>query len=231
MIEVEQRFRLEVDGVSIKRGPAMNFMTVFVSDSGLVLDVAMEITEVTRNGKPEQAKISTSHGTTTLLIGRKDVFLENGPHDYVVRYRRLGSWNRQGDQLADSFDVTEAFLRFSIDRFTASLVLPEGLEFTRRSAAVTGTTADGPGFKTTSREGVFTVETTAPLAPYHSVFFNTSWSAEGFSGKSRLRELFLQHPRIPMAAIGSGVMVLALWVLLVGGIRRAKERRLALVAG
>ncbi len=225
-VEVEQKFRLEVDGVSIKRGPALNYMTVFASDGGLILDTAMEVIEVSRNGKPEPSRLSTSNGTTTLLLGSEDKFLEPGPHEYLVRYRRLGSWKRQSNELTDSFDVTEAFRPFSIERLTASLVLPEGTDFTRRSAAVTGTIADGPGYRTDSGDGILSVETTAPLAPNHSVFLNTAWYSEGFSTKNKWMQLILQHPRIPIAAIGFAVLSLALWILIAGGIRRAKERHL-----
>lgn len=231
MVEVEQKFLLEVDGVSIKRGPVLNYLTAFPSEGGLVLDAGMEVVEVLRNGKPETARLSISNGTTTLMLGREDEFLEAGPHEYVVRYRRLGGWNRQSGQLTDSFDVTEAFRSFSIEHLTASLVLPAGANFTRRSAAVSGTTADGPGFRNAMGDGTISVVTTAPLNPNHGVFLNTAWSAEGFSAKSKWTQLILQHPRIPIAGIGSVVLILALWVLISGGTRRAKERRLALATG
>ena len=227
MVEVEQQFRLEVDGISIQRGPILNYMTVFESSGGLILDTGMEVVSVSRGGEEEPFQIATSDGTMSLLVGSKDVLLEPGPHDYIVRYRHLGSWKKEGRDLVASFDVTEAFQALPIDHVTARLILPEGATFLLRSAAVLGTVDDGPGFAMTLGERVMTVETTAPLKANNSFFLNTSWTGSGFSGMTKWMQILRQHPSIPLAVLASFILLFLLWMLISGGTRREKERRLA----
>ncbi|MEX2580065.1 MAG: DUF2207 domain-containing protein [Verrucomicrobiales bacterium] len=229
-VEVEQTFTLEAEGRTIRRGPVLNFVTVFHGPAELVLDNGMKVESVVRKGEAEPFQEVRGDGQRLLFIGSEDVVLEHGRHEYTVRYRALGGWRKRGGELFDAFDVTGPFQGFVIDRVRARVILPSGVALERHSTSLTGSKAEGPGFTVVGSGNELAVETTAPLVGNHSLFLNTSWSAAGFSGRRHWVQVLLQHPRLPLSAFGGAALLLALWLILAGSRRREKNKTVAATA-
>ncbi len=210
----EQRFRLLVGGGEIKRGPVLNYLTAFRGPGGLVLDSELEILGASRGGETEPFRIERRDGFVSLYLGSPEVELGHGAHDYLVRGRMQGDWRRGEDGLNASIDLVGPLPALALDELSATVRLPEGVEFTHYGFAVTGP-ADGsrpsaPLGLASAAGSVLKLRAAAPLGADRSAFVNLSWPADTFAVKSQWPKVLRQHPRLPLAA---GSAVLLLWAL------------------
>lgn len=215
-VEFEQRFRLGVAGVAIRRGPVLNYLTVFEGPGGLILDNELEILEVTRDGSPEVFRAEPRDGFTTLFIGASDRDLEHRIHEYRVRGRTQSDWRQGEGEFSTVFDLVGPLPRLPIEALTTTIRLPEGVEVSQYTPSVTGV-ADpvaarrGPAFESGFADGVLTVRATAALGADRSFFVNLSWPSATFATKSQWLKVMRQHPKIPLTGFSA---FLLLWALL-----------------
>lgn len=223
-ISMEQTFRLRVAGEKIKRGPVLNYLTVFPGPAGLILDTEMEIDGVLRDGKPEPYREEKGSGFLSLLIGSPEVELEHREHNYTVISRSKADWRQAGGEFTGVIDVTGALPRIPIDRAEVKVSLPDGVTLLKFSPAVTGfEERPGPeesGFETIL-QGRVTVRTTRALGENHSFFINLAWPSGTFAMQSQWMRVIQQHPRIPLAAFSGVLLIWALLLIL----WRASDRR------
>jgi hypothetical protein len=224
-ISMQQTFRVRVTGGKIKRGPVLNYLTVFPGPAGLILGTEMEIDGVLRDGKPEPFREEKGSGFLSLLIGSPEVELEHREHTYTVTSRSKADWRQAGGEFAGVIDVTGSVPRIPIDRVEVNVSLPEGVTPLKFSPAVTGfEERPGPeesGFKTILQGSKVTVRTTRALGENHSFFINLAWPSGTFALQSQWMRVIQQHPRIPLAAFSGVLLIWALLLIL----WRASDRR------
>lgn len=228
-VEFEQRFRLGVAGAAIRRGPVLNYLTVFKGPGGLILDNELEILEVTRDGSPEPFRAEPHDGFTTLFIGSADRDLEHRIHDYRIRGRTQSDWRREDGVFSAVFDLVGPLPRFPIGTLNTTIRLPEGVELSQYTASVTGAEDPasgrrGPAFESGFANGVLTVRSTASLGADRSFFVNLAWPSATFATKSQWLKVLRQHPKIPLTVFSCLLLAWALLILLQRIAHRAAAR-------
>lgn len=108
-VDVDIEFDLVSEGISVKRGPCLNYLQVYRGPLGLVLHKGMEVTGVWRNGQPESYLQKEGEFETNLFLGGKDRLLDPGNHRYRVKYSMQGDWKKAGNHFMGAFDMVVAF--------------------------------------------------------------------------------------------------------------------------
>lgn len=211
---VEQRFSLFVSGENIKRGPVLSFLTVFRGPGGLVLDKDFEVLELWRDGVPEPFRIELHEGGGKLYCGSKDVFLEPGTYDYVLRYRTDGGWKSRGGELIGEFDASGPFQNLSVAEARMIVRLPQGVKLGRYSPVVYGVDAPAPGYESEVKGGELLVSAAGPLAADHLFLVNAVWNDDGFVRPSLWSETLRQHPKVGLSLFSASLLLVALILLL-----------------
>tara|TARA_R110000850_G_scaffold148917_3_gene271356 strand:+ start:615 stop:1331 length:717 start_codon:yes stop_codon:yes gene_type:complete len=219
-VKIEYRFDLRVDGDDVKRGPCLNFLTVFEGPGGLVLENGLEITEVIRQGEAEKYHVEAGDGRLSLYCGSPYITLDPGVYNYVVKCVAKGDWRYSDGEAFGAFDITGPFSGLPIDRLNARVRLPEGVSASQFSAAVTGINADTPGYVSRNRGQELEVETSESLESEHTVFLNIVWPAEDFPRRSRWLQIMQQNPQLPIAVFAGTALLLVLGVMILRRLRR-----------
>ncbi len=124
-------------GDEIKRGIERSLPTVRVDSIGNRFQQSFSIEGVLKNGRPEKYAIINSGDEKIIRIGKADVFLRRGEYTYTIKYNyhwQLGYYN-DVDEIY--WNVTGSNWRLPIDKASASITLPEGVEHIK-SACYTG---------------------------------------------------------------------------------------------
>jgi hypothetical protein len=224
VVSFEQRFKLGVAGVAIRRGPVLNYLTVFQGPGGLVLDTELEILEVTRDGTSETFRADYQSGFLSLYLGDKDRDLEHRDHDYVIKGRMREDWRRGEGEFSTVIDLVGALPTLPIDAAVATVRLPEGVPVLRYTPSVTGVDPEaerhGPAWRAEAAGNRIRVEATAPMGENRSFFLNLAWPSATFATKSQWMLVMKQHPRLPLAAFSGLVLCWALLLLVRRMVRR-----------
>lgn len=85
-VVVTERIAVEAEGVSIRRGIFRDFPLYYESD-GARLPYSYEVLDVSRDSRREPYKTETDGNAFRIRIGREDVYLDHGAHEYEIRYR------------------------------------------------------------------------------------------------------------------------------------------------
>ena len=223
-VTFEQRFRLGVAGVAIRRGPVLNFLTVFQGPGGLMLDTELEILAVTRDGAPETFHADRKSGFVSLYIGAADRDLEHREHDYVVKGRLREDWRRGEGEFSAVIDLAGALPALPIDAAVATVRLPEGVPVLRYTPSLTGVDPEaerhGPAWRAEAAGNRLRVEATAPMGENRSFYLNLAWPSATFATKSQWMLVMKQHPRLPLAALSGLALCWALLLLVRRMVRR-----------
>lgn len=215
-LEIEQEFVLSLgeDG-EIKRGPILSYLTAYRGFGDLVLDHKMRVQEVWRNGKREPFKVEDYEGMRRIVCGEKDVLPEQGEHRYVIRFVRNGDWIYRDGMAHWAYEITESFKSFPIGNLTFQLQLPEGVELTHYTPALSGSLSADTGYELTETSGGLTIQTTAPLREQSYMFVNASWKSQSFATQSQWFEIMKQHPKLPLTGFSALLLFGSLVILLV----------------
>ncbi len=223
-VTFEQRFRLGVAGAAIKRGPILNYLTAFRGPAGLTLDKEIEILEIFRDGKPESFHLRRKSGFTTLLIGSSDRELEKRAHDYVVRGRMKADWSKRGGEFSTLVDAVGALPRLPIRSASATILLPEGVEPSHFTPALSGVVLPagkgGAAYHYEQVENRLHVRSAGPMGGDRIFLVNFSWPSEGFAIKGQWMSVLSQHPRLPLSVLSAIPLAWVLVLLL----KRASTR-------
>ena len=224
LVTFEQRFRLGVAGVAIRRGPVLNYLMVFQGPGGLILETELEILEVIRDGVPETFRADRNSGFVTLFIGAPDRDLEHRNHDYVIKGRMREDWRRGEGEFSTVIDLVGALPTLPIDAAVATVRLPEGVPVLRYTPSVIGVDPDaerqGPAWRAEVAGNRILVEATAPMGENRSLFLHLAWPSATFATKSHWILVLKQHPRLPLAAFSGLVLCWALLLLVRRMLRR-----------
>lgn len=121
---VTETIRVETLGDQIKHGIYRDFPIAYRDFAGHRYLVSFELLEVTRDGSSEGYHIERSGNGERIYIGREEVLLTPGEHEYTIKYktaRQLGFFEDH-DELY--WNVTGNGWVFPIDSATARVNLP-----------------------------------------------------------------------------------------------------------
>ena len=127
-LTVTEAIRAYAEGNQIRRGIYRDFPLTFVDANGRELEVGFKILSVERDGKPEPYHTETIRRGIRIYFGSADVLLDPGFHQYRLTYettRQIRFFDTH-DELF--WNVTGTEWAFPINRATATVTLPEGVE-------------------------------------------------------------------------------------------------------
>jgi Predicted membrane protein (DUF2207) N-terminal domain len=84
---VTETIRVQAEGSQIRHGILRDFPTTYTRPDGGRVVVGFDVMSVTRDGANEGWAIEALANGVRVRIGKAEVNLATGPHDYVIRYR------------------------------------------------------------------------------------------------------------------------------------------------
>lgn len=130
-IEITETIRVVSEGDQIKRG-IFRELPARYKFMGVTLDYDYELIEITRDGRRENVTRIENGNALTWRIGNANIFLENGPHTYSIRYRVRDPIRRHRDTDDDYGDRDElwwspigTYWNFPIEEGRVTIRFPE----------------------------------------------------------------------------------------------------------
>ncbi len=150
-------------GNAIKRGIYRDFPTLFKMNSLLTIEVPFKVISVSRDNRPEHYVLERLANGQRIRIGNKEQFLSMGEHTYVIAYKTdyQIAFNENQDELF--WNVTGNDWDFSIDKASATIRLPSGIE----SADLKTKAYTGPVFAKSSNASIV-VDATQPIVSFET---------------------------------------------------------------
>jgi len=127
-VTVTESIRVRAEGAEIKRGIYRDFPTRYRDRNGKRVRVGFSILSVKRNGEDEPHHVERINNGQRVKIGSKNVFIPPGVYTYEIAYRttrQIGFFDKH-DELY--WNVTGTDWSFPIDRASARVVMPEGID-------------------------------------------------------------------------------------------------------
>ncbi len=175
-VTVTETIQVNCRREEIKRGIVRAFPTTYINRFHKRVTVRFEVTEVTRDGRPEPYHLEKAPNGIRIFVGRSDVFLDAGEYTYTLTYvtdRQLGYF--------DTFDelywnVTGSQWSLPIDRAEAEIELPAGARVLEHSGYTGPDGATGNDYQADQSGGNrMAFSTTRPLKPYEGLTVAVSW--------------------------------------------------------
>ena len=164
VLSVEERIRVNAEGGQIRHGIYRDFPVIYRLPGGYVRRVGFTITGITRDGHDEPWHSETLGNYKRIYIGDSDVFVDRGPHDYVLRYRTSRQLRYFPDYDEIYWNATGNFWAFPIDNASARIVLPPGARILSKAAYTGSFGARGQDWRIASEsDNSITFETTRAL--------------------------------------------------------------------
>jgi hypothetical protein len=136
-LAVTETIRVQAEGNQIRRGILRDFPTTYARPDGSRVVVGFDVTSVTRDGASEAWTTEGMANGVRVRIGRAEVTLSTGPHDYVIHYRTTRQIGFFADYDELYWNATGTGWTFAIDSAEARITLPQAVPF-RQSAFYTG---------------------------------------------------------------------------------------------
>lgn len=133
-LTVTETIAVEALGQEIERGIYRDFPTVYPQPDGSRPESGFEVVEVLRNGEPEPWFTEGNLDGVRVYFGQEDVFLEPGRHVYRLTYRTTRQLRFFADHDELYWNVNGNGWRFSVDKVSATVVLPSGAHMLDRTA-------------------------------------------------------------------------------------------------
>ncbi|HET7154399.1 MAG TPA: DUF2207 domain-containing protein, partial [Hyphomicrobiaceae bacterium] len=86
-LAVTETIRVEAEGREIRRGILRDFPTRYTRPDGSRVEVGFTVQSITRNGATETYVTEPMANGVRVRIGSASRTLNNGQHEYVIRYR------------------------------------------------------------------------------------------------------------------------------------------------
>lgn len=137
LIRVTERITVVAEGSEIRRGIFRDIPLTSVDDDGTRREATFRLLSVERDGQSEPYSSERNGRGVRIVIGDKDVFLDYGPHTYVITYETGRQIRRFDDHDELYWNVTGNEWRFPILSVQAEVILPPGTRPTM-TAAFTG---------------------------------------------------------------------------------------------
>lgn len=174
-VKVTETISVVAEGHNIKRGIFRDFPTVYESPEGGTVTVPFEVSEVTRDGRPEKWSTEGLSNGVRVRIGNPDHLLSRGEHRYTISYttaRQIGFYEEY-DELY--WNVTGNGWMFPIEKASCTVNLPEGAKILQTGAwtGIQGSKDRHAVMEAEGGEASFAI--TRPLAPGEGLTIALSW--------------------------------------------------------
>jgi len=150
------------EGQEIRRG-IFREMPRYYEFMGVRLENKYNLLSVKRDGQSENYSIRTDGNAVTWRIGNANIFLENGPHRYEIKYRINEQVRRHGDKDEVYWNATGTYWNFPIEKASATIIFPRGAEIIEQKAYTGGFNTTGSNYAAKKRANVVGFETTRTL--------------------------------------------------------------------
>jgi len=175
-IDVTETIIINSEGNGIKHGIFRDFPTTYTDGHGQRVIVGFDVLGVKRDGRAEAYVLESLSNGTRMRIGDKDVWLENAPHLYEIRYRttrQIGFFEKY-DELY--WNVTGNGWDFAIDSARVTITLPKGASIIQHDEFTSGYRSSENDSRVLSAEGnVFSAQTTMALNPREGFTVAVAW--------------------------------------------------------
>jgi uncharacterized membrane protein YgcG len=175
-LQVTETIMVDAQGNKIRHGILRDFPTTYVSRHHVTITVGFDVEAVLRDGKPEKYTLEKLGNGVRIRIGRADTELNNGPHEFVIKYhttRQIGYFPNF-DELY--WNVTGLGWTFPIDQAEARITLPEQVPIVQ-TALYTGRygSTDQDAAVVEQVPGRIVFRTTAPLGAFEGLTVAAAW--------------------------------------------------------
>ena len=173
---VTENITVNSTGSEIKRGIVREFPTTYKDRFGNAIQVAFDVREVLKNGRPEPYHLESVSNGEKVYIGQKDTYLPPGLYTYTITYRtdRQLGYFKDFDELY--WNVTGNGWTFPIDHAEAVVVLPEGAKVLKYTAYTGPAGSQGQDYRVSyNSSGNLVFATTRGLAPREGLTIAVSW--------------------------------------------------------
>jgi hypothetical protein len=128
-LAVTETIRVQAEGNQIRRGILRDFPTTYARPDGSRVVVGFDVKSVTRDGADENWTTEALANGVRVRIGRAEVNLSTGEHEYVIRYRTTRQIGFFTDYDELYWNATGNGWTFAIDSAEARITLPEPVLF------------------------------------------------------------------------------------------------------
>jgi len=128
-MQVTETIKVHSEGISIKHGIYRDFPTDYKDNYGNRIEIKFKVINISRDGSNEDYHTERLSNGIRVYIGSSDYFLPHGDYTYKITYeteRQLGFF-RNYDELY--WNVTGNGWSFSIDKVSAVVILPDGIDY------------------------------------------------------------------------------------------------------
>ena len=134
-ITVTEAIKVYVSGDVIKRGITRSLPSQR-SFNGRRIGMRYKILEVKKNGVPESYHRASGGGGEILYLGKKEILLEPGVYDYLIKYRVPNQIAFYGDYDEIYWNAIGTDVEFEVERALCRVHLPNGTGIIQESAYV-----------------------------------------------------------------------------------------------
>ena len=128
---VTETIRVQAEGNQIRHGILRDFPTTYTRPEGGRVIVGFDVLSVTRDGANEGWTTEALANGVRVRIGKAEVNLATGPHDYVIRYRTTRQIGFFADYDTLYWNATGTGWTFAIDSAEARITLPQAVPLSR----------------------------------------------------------------------------------------------------
>ena len=175
-LAVTETIRIEAEGREIRRGILRDFPTRYTRRDGSRVEVGFEVQSITRDGTTEPWVTEPMANGVRMRIGGASRTLNNGQHEYVIRYRTTRQVGFFGDFDELYWNATGNGWTFAIEQAEARITLPSAVPF-KQIAFYTGPQGTQVRDATVVEQqpGRIVFRTTRSLPPRNGLTVAASW--------------------------------------------------------
>lgn len=148
-IIVTETINVRSEGDEIRRG-IFRDLPRFYEQDGARFHYEYDVLTVQRDNRREKYDTETEGNAYRIIIGDEDVFLDNGDHTYVIRYRVKNQIRYFADHDEFYWNVTGNYWNFPIAHATATITLPRNVHIREVHGFTGGQGATGGDFTVTT---------------------------------------------------------------------------------
>ena len=169
---VTETIKVHSEGISIKHGIYRDFPTDYEDEFGNNIRIKFNVVDILRNGSAEDYHTERLSNGVRVYIGSSGYILPHGDYTYTITYetdRQLGFFDKY-DELY--WNVTGNGWGFNIDKVSATVILPDGIDPGKiKALAFTGRAGTrGKDYKAVVKtNGQIEFTTTIRLFPYEGL--------------------------------------------------------------